>query len=161
MVWWHHTTTSTTATITTITVATTTTTTTTTTPYGLHVILTTRSTQHSYGVRIDAAELRHFIMTEVSISSETQALSFVFFVEPQLTSAHSSSFSSGKHSSVLRKATTTCHSTIPILFLAILAGDPRTATSARNLLCPKCARTLSQFSHCILVNEEQDAHPSD
>ena len=47
---------------------------------GLHVILTTRSTQHSYGVRIDAAELRHFIMTEVSISSETQALSFVFFL---------------------------------------------------------------------------------
>ena len=40
---------------------------------GLHVILTTGSTQHSYGVRIDAAELRHFIMTEVSISSETQA----------------------------------------------------------------------------------------
>ena len=46
---------------------------------GLHVILTTGSAQHSYGVLIDAAELRHFIMTEVSISSETQALSFVFF----------------------------------------------------------------------------------
>ena len=39
---------------------------------GLHVILTTGSAQHSYGVHIDAAELRHFIMTEVSISLETQ-----------------------------------------------------------------------------------------
>ena len=72
---------------------------------------------------------------------------------------HSPSFSSGRLSSVLSKATTTSHSTLP--FLLNLALAPRTATSARNLLCPKCAMTRSQSNHCRLVNEEQDDHPSD
>ena len=42
--------------------------------FRMHVILTTGSTQHFYGVRIDAGERKHFITTGVvSICAKTQA----------------------------------------------------------------------------------------